>query len=75
MREMFWSHSGADVGVQDLQQQERPPRHREDQGLHCWVGAGKRGRTKVQALEGGGAGKKLLRGRSTAADRAPGVGN
>lgn len=38
-------------------------------------GSREKGGTKVQALEGGGAGKKLLRGRSTAADRAPGVGN
>lgn len=29
---MCWSHLGPDVGVQDLQQQDRVPRHREDQG-------------------------------------------
>lgn len=40
-------------------------------GLHRWVGGEKKRGTKVRALEVGGAGKKLFRGRSAAWEGAP----
>lgn len=73
MREM--PASGPDVGVQGPAAAGESAQAQSRAGLHCWVGTRKRVGAKVQALEGGGAGRKLLRGRGTAADRVPGVGN
>lgn len=67
--------SGPDVGVQGPAAAGESTQAQSRAGLHCWVGARRRVGAELQALEGGGAGKKLLRGRGTAADRVPGVGN
>lgn len=63
-----------DVGVQGRAAAGESAQAQREQG--CIAGWEQRkGGTQVQALEGGGAGKKRLRSRSTGADRAPGVGN